>query len=234
MMDNDNWLTAKHELTYRIKEKTNELGKKSGLTAEQFVTRAEQKIRQDIELRAYLVYQATRDHALDNWLQGERECSQMIDFSPEVNSFAQELCQALGSWLDLQAARELAKIEFKIKAAYYIWKKRCRAEYDWYSSEKSLSNEIEALAQAIVKDKPYLSKKEARYCAKDRLFFKIKERAYHRRRTIAEQAYCLTKSNPNNTEYENWCLSAKNYDNPESFDKNCHKAEDFREDHIVR
>jgi len=209
----DNWLSAKHELTYRIKQVSNELRKKLGITKEESMVSAEQEIRQDIELRAYLIYQATKDHSPDDWFQGECECNQIPDFDAKLNNLAQKWFQSSGGRMDLDVAQEIAKIEFKRKAAYYIFENRCRAEDDWYRSEKSLKNEIDNLAQVIMKETPYLSNEEAMYCSMDRLYFKTKQRAYYRRLWIAERAYYLSISNPKGSEYENWCLAAKEYDN---------------------
>jgi hypothetical protein len=214
----DNWIRAKHELTYRIRQKAKELeelGEKLDLTKKESWARAEREISEDIRLRAYLRYQATKDHRLDDWLQTEWECNQLPDFNAKVDDLAQEWFQLSGGWIDLEVAREIAKIEFKRKAAYYIWENRCRAEDDWYHAEKTkgISNEINTLAQVIMREAPYLSKEEARYSSKDRLEFKIRERAYYRRGSIAEKAYFLCLKNPNNSEYENWCCAAKEYDN---------------------
>ena len=208
----DNWLRAKNELMCRIKQKADELRKNEGLTEEESMARAEREMTEGIRVRAYLNYQATKDQGRDDWLQAEWECNQMPDFDAKVDNLVPKSVQSSGYWVDPEAVREIIKIEFKRNAAYYIWENRSRAEDDWYHAEKSISNEIDKSAQDIMTELPYLSKEEATCCAKDRLDFKIKERAYCRRGWIAEKAYFLWLNNPNNSEYENWCRAAKEYD----------------------
>lgn len=118
-------------------------------------------------------------------------------------------------WTDPKATYVVKKAEIIRIAAYYIWLNRCRMEDDWYSSEKSksLSNKINDLAQKIMKKEPYLTEEEAWYCARDRLYPEIAEKAYYRQGWIAKCAYYLAQSNPNKSEYENWCSAAKEYDN---------------------
>lgn len=86
MGDVDNRLRAENELIYRIKQIANGLRRNNpNLSEQEAMAIAKQEVKQEIELRAYLIYRATKDYTLDNWLQAEQECRQMPDFDSKIN-----------------------------------------------------------------------------------------------------------------------------------------------------
>lgn len=209
----DNWERAEYELMYRIKQKAHRL-EEEGLPMRDALENAKQELRDDIRLRAYLIYCATKDYTMQNWLRAENDILNI--HTNDINNYAKMLVSASENWLNFEAAIEIAKFEFIRTSAYYKWLDRCNMENDWYTSEKNLNKTICNLAEKIRLDYLYLTNEEAWFCARDRMYSEIKGRADKRQESIALSAYFKSKRDPCNSDIENWYNAATEYDTEET------------------
>ena len=196
---------------YKIKQKAHELTR-GGLEPHATFALAKQELESQIRLRAYSIYCATKDYQYDDWQQARDECEQSLDFNQKVNERANWLVKASGSWLDPHKAPDLAKTELIALKAFLIWNSRNKMECDWHSSERCLMNEIDKMTEGILKIEPDLSREEAWFCARDKLYWNILENAKNRQKWVSEKAYHLSLENSDRSCYTNWCIAAREYD----------------------
>ncbi len=207
----NNWIRAKHETIYRFKVEAHALVRK-GEKLHIANKKAEKKVKGDVELRAFLTYCATNDFTLDNWLRAKEECYNRTDFYKNVNKSAKRLMEKSVIKITPKAAFLWSKLEFINSRAYFIWKSRCDMQSNWYDAESSLLNEINEGAKKILEKNEYLSLEEAWYFSRDLYYGKIRERARDKWKWVSQRAYYISLENPSNSEYDNWCLAAKEYD----------------------
>jgi len=206
-----NWLRAEKELNYRIKQEANNLIKK-GYNWQVSVEKAKKIVKSEIEFRAYLIYCATKDDTLDNWLKAESEFYKRADICSNCEEYAQKLLQKTNNQLDQNAASMWAKTEFIRVKAYFIWKNKCNMEFEWYDSEKYFVNRIIEKSKKILNNQRYLSQEEAIYCSYDQCYKEIKLIAEVKRKWVSERAYYISLQYPNYSEEHNWYRAIQEFD----------------------
>jgi uncharacterized protein YukE len=199
----DDWCQAEEELSYLFKEAGQQT----------------REVANSIRLRAFEIWEARKDHTLDNWLKAEYICSSNNNFENELTNLSNMIESDNWYRISPEAAYCIAKIEYVRTAAYYIYEEINKANEDWYQSERSLNNNIIDLSTAIAKREKKLTDKEAKYKARDLLHDTIREKAHKRRDWISTCAYYLSKANPANSEKENWYIAANRYDTERSIDE---------------
>lgn len=207
----DNWERAKYELKYRIKQESYAF---SGNPHPSNLLIFEQKIKKEIELRAYLIYCATKDYTFDNWDNAEKEFNNRnIGSKEEFNKYKNSLIISSGNKLPEYIAHEFAKIEFIRKRAYYLWEDKCREKFDWYQTEANtkIRKKINDKAREVKARDGYLSDEEAWFCARDNAYNDIEKKAQIRREWIARRASVLASENPHRSPEDNWYIAEKEW-----------------------
>ena len=206
-----NWLRAEKELNYRIKQEANNLINK-GYNWQISVEKAKNIVKSEIEFRAYLIYCATKDNTLDNWLKAESEFYKRADMCSNCEEYAQKLLQKTNNQFDQNAASVRTKAEFIRVKAYFIWKNKCNMEFEWYDSEKYFVNRIIEKSKKILNNQRYLSQEEAIYCSYDQCYKEIKLIAEVKRKWVSERAYYISLQYPNYSEEHNWYRAVQEFD----------------------
>ncbi len=87
-----NWLRAEKELNYRMKQEANSLINK-GYNWQVSVEKVKNIVKSEIEFRTYLIYCATKDNTLVNWLKAESEFYKRACICSNCEEYAQKLLQ---------------------------------------------------------------------------------------------------------------------------------------------
>ncbi len=113
------WLQAEKELSYRVKQEMHW----RNITEEE----AKKKLESEIQLRAFLLYNAENNHAMDYWLKAEEEYYKQDEFYPDTEKYA----DTLPEFMMTEARQMYAKLVYIQNRAYFTWLNDYNIGY-WY------------------------------------------------------------------------------------------------------